>query len=194
MADEIPVDETADDGIVTPEQQPRPMSPEELAALPQRIRVDGGDEGDDGGETGEAGNDSDEEETVELTPEERQQFRTLLSIGRRTKKISIFDHSVVIRSLNCDDELRIGLYVRDHRDSTGFSRAYQCATVAASIKSVDDEVWDFGLTSEPDPDAVFERKHKKVVDLHPMVVQMIYNEITKLDLEFAELAAKVGKL
>lgn len=193
MADDIPVDETADEGFVTPEQQPQPMSAEELAALPQRIRVDG-DDGDDGGEAGEPGDDPDEPETVELTAEERRQFRTLLTIGKRTKTVPVFDHSVVIQSLSCDDELRIGLYVKDHRDSTGYSRAYQCATVAASIKSVDGEQWGVGLTTEPDPDSEFERKYKKVVKLHPMVVQMIYNEINKLDLEFAELAAKVGKL
>lgn len=129
-----------------------------------------------------------------LTDEERAQFRTLMGVGKRTKKFSLFDHTVVIRSLMCDDELRIGLMTERHKSSTGFSRAYQCATVAAAIVSIGNDNWNNSLAAEPDPDELFTRKYRKVLDLHPMVVQYIYDKVQELESEFAELLTKLGKL
>lgn len=180
MADEVPVDESVDSGFIAPED------------LPQRIRV--GDDPDPDG----AGVDPEEDEpttpVTELTPEERSQFRTLLTIGRRTKKVPVFDHSIVIRSLNCDDEIRVGDAVKGHEGSRAFPRAYQCAVVAAAIQSVDGEPWGTSLAAVPDPDEVFRRKQERVLEYHPLVVQMIYNAILEMDSEFGELVAKLGKL
>jgi hypothetical protein len=129
-----------------------------------------------------------------LTEEERLQFRTFMNIGKRTKKFPLFDHTIVISSLMCDDELRIGLAVEKHKNSTGFSRAYQCASVAAAIVSVDNDNWNNSIMADPDPDELFMRKFQKALTLHPMVIQYIYTEMTKMEAEFAELLNKLGKL
>ena len=134
------------------------------------------------------------EPVTELTDEERKQFRTVMAIGKRTKKFSLLDHPFVIQTIMCDDELRIGLTVRKFQDTTSFSRAYQCATVAAAIVSVDGENWNNSLAANPDYDELFARKFDKVVKMHPMVVQYVYDQVKTLEVEFAQLLAKLGKL
>lgn len=134
-----------------------------------------------------------EDPITELTDEERAQFRYLVNIGRRTKTIHVFDHAIVVQSLNCDDELRIGQFTKAHRDSTGFARAYQCATVAAAIRSVDGQSWEQSLAADPDPDEMFERKLKKVLPWHPLTVGKVYDELMAMEAEFADLAEKLGK-
>lgn len=175
IADEAPIDEAIDEGLAPPGQTRRRVDddvPEQYATEAEPEEVP---------------------ETV-LTDEERAQFRTLLTIGKRTKKITVFDHPIVIRSLTCDDEIRIGLYVKDHRESTAFPRVYQCATVAAAIKSVDGKSWENVLEANPDPEVVFRHKYEQVVALNPLVVQAVYEKVTEMELEFAELMEKVGKV
>jgi len=178
---ETPVDETVDEGIAPPSQKP-------LSDLPDRIRVD--DDPDPDG----ADEQKPEDTVTELTEEEREQFKTLLTVGRRTKKITVLDHAITIASLNCDDEIRVGAKTKEHRDSQAYGRAYQCAVVAASIRSVDGQSWENTLEANPDPDVVFENKHEKVRQFYPLVVQYVYSEVIKLDSEFAALAEKLGKL
>src|SRR5947209_20472983 len=48
------------------------------------------------------------EEEVELSPEEQLMFASLLTCGRRSKTVNIYDHTVVVQTLCADDDLRIG--------------------------------------------------------------------------------------
>jgi len=177
MADEVPVDESVDPGFIAPED------------LPERIRV-----GDDPEPDDEPVETADEVPVTELTAEERAQFRSLMTIGKRTKKIFVFEHAIVIRSLNCDDEILVGLETRETQGTIAWTRAHQTATVAAAIQSVDGQPWATSLALEPDPQQLFADKLKKTRELHPLVVSMIYNELLGLDAEFGELVAKLGKL
>lgn len=170
------VDEAEDELILPPEDA-------EAITQPGVVRVD----------SDEPEAEPVEETVTELTAEEREQFRYLLTVGRRTKNVEVVGHPVVISSLTCEDEIRIGAKVKEHRDSQGFARAYQCAMVAASVKSVDGESWDNWLEVNPDPDMVFDKKYRKAQQYHPLVVQYIYREVIALDSEFAELVDKLGK-
>lgn len=134
-----------------------------------------------------------EEPKTELTPEERDMFRTLMTIGRRQKTVHLFDFPVVIRSLTCDDHIRIGDAVKKHRDSQGFGRAYQVAYLAASVLSVEGVSWENTLTPL-DADALFWHKYEKAKAFYPLVASKLYDEAVNLDVEFAELAEKLGKL
>lgn len=130
---------------------------------------------------------------TELTLEEQEMFRSLLTIGHRRKTVSIFGFAVVIRSLTCDDHIRIGDAVKKHRDSQGFGRAYQVAYLAASVLSVSGESWENTLTPLDD-DEMFWHKFDKAKAFYPLVASKLYDEAVNLDVEFAELAAKLGKL
>lgn len=183
---EVPEDETVDPDLEPPRQRRKAAegvesSPEE----PDRIRV-----GEDEPEEDEP----DEDPYTTLTADERDSFRNLLTVGRRTKTVEIFDHKVVLASLNVDDEVRIGQATKAHTDSQTFPRVWQSATVAAAIRSVDGEAWGQSLFADADPDTLFEEKWKKVRRMYPLVVQFLYNQITDMEVEFAELARKLGKV
>ena len=134
------------------------------------------------------------EPEVTLTREEENLFLQLMTVGRRSKTISVFDHRVAIQTLNVDDDLRVSLFTRDYRDTDGNGRAYQLATCAAGIRSIDGEPLYKALSSEITEDEAFARKVEKLRNYYPIVISQIYSEVIKLDAEFAELAVKLGKL
>ena len=173
MSDELPVDETEDSALVPPGEDAE-----------GRIRVD----------NPVVEEEPEEEPITTLTPKERQQFASLLTIGKRTKTVELFDHSIVLASLNVDDEMLVGEAVRDYQGTQGFARSYQAATVAAAIRSVNGESWDTALQPDAEPSALFHRKFTKVRKMYPLVVQSLYQECLKMDAEFAELVNKLGKL
>ena len=78
-----------------------------------------------------------EPESEELSPEEQVTFASLLTCGRRSKVITVLDHTVVVQTLCGDDDLRIGLYAKPYAGSLGEQRAYQIAVAAAGIRSID---------------------------------------------------------
>lgn len=176
MSDQ-PVDETADEAFAPPENWE-----------PDRKRVDSDEDVADEPEV------KPEEQITELTEEERAQFRSLLAIGKRVKTVYLFDQKIEIATLMSDDEIRVGDRVKKHVDSPAYNRAYQVAYVASAIRSVNGESWMNTLEQNPDPDVLFESKLRKAERLYPLVVQYIYRECISMDTEFAELAAKLGKL
>ena len=135
-----------------------------------------------------------EEQVTELTAEERANFVTLMTCGKRTKVIEVLGHQVGIESLNNDDDLRIGLYTKDYRESDAFSRAVHIGTCAAGIRTIDGRPLYTALSTDETPEAIFQEKVTKLLKFYPISITEIYREILKLDLEFAELATKLGKL
>ena len=134
------------------------------------------------------------EQTTELTDEERKWFDTLLTVGRRSKTISVFGHSVVIQNLNTDDDLRIGLACKEFQGAVpAEARAYQVATCAAGIRSIDGQPL-YQPLGETDPQEMFDQKMARLRQYYPVVITQIYREILALDGEFIELAQKLGKL
>lgn len=187
--DLMPEDETVDPELDPPGKRRTPKaegqpSPEDA---PDRIRVD--DDAED--EEDEA---PEEPDHTELTEQDRESFRDLLTVGRRTKTVELFDHKVVLASLNVDDEVMIGQATKSFVGSQTFPRAWQSATVAASIRSVDGEAWGQSMFADEEPEVRFESKWAKVRRMYPLVVQALYNEVTTMEAEFAELARKLGKV
>lgn len=135
------------------------------------------------------------EKITELTDEERTWFSTLLTCGRRHKTITVMgDHKVAIQTLNADDDLRIGLYTKEFKDSDAYPRAYQIAVCASGIRTVDDRPLYQPITEGEDDNAVFMEKVSRMSKFYPVVITEIYRAIMDLDTEFAELARKLGKL
>ena len=134
------------------------------------------------------------EEVTELSGEERSWFETLLTVGRRSRTISVMGHEVVIQNLNTDDDLRIGMFCKEFQGAPpADSRAYQLATCAAGIKSVDGKPLYQPLGAADDQE-MFDQKIIRLRQYYPVVITQIYREILSLDGEFMELAQKLGKL
>lgn len=135
-----------------------------------------------------------EEEVTELSPEEQVMFASLMTCGRRTKVAHILDHTVVVQTLCGDDDLRIGLYVKEYVGSMGEQRAYQIAVAAAGIRTIDGQPLVQSLYAEADNDALFDQKVAKVAQMYPTVINRIYRAVMDAEKEFVELATKLGKL
>lgn len=130
-----------------------------------------------------------------LTEEERTCLRTLLTCGRRERDINVLDHQVRIQTLKGGDELRIGLYTKPYQGTQFFARAYQIGVCAAGIKYVDSKpLVPTPLSDTPDPTSVFNDKVKVIEEHYPLVITTAYNEIQNLEIEFADLMKKLGKL
>lgn len=139
--------------------------------------------------------DPDKGEDVELTDAERRDFATLITCGRRSKKITVMGHAVVIQTLTTADEMRVGLFTKRFSDTTlGFQRAYQVGVCAAGIRTVQGRPLFSDLREITDEDEIFDRKAEAVQEYYPVVVTQIYQAIMDLEREFAELAIKLGKL
>lgn len=138
---------------------------------------------------------SPETQGEELSPEEQVMFSTLLTCGRRTKTLTVFDHTVVVQTLCCDDDLRIGMYVKDYQGSAGEARAYQVGVVAAGIRSIDSQAFvSSNIFQDANSDALFDERFKKVSKMYPTVVTQIYRAIMDAEKEFIELSIRLGKL
>lgn len=135
-----------------------------------------------------------EEEGEPLSPEEEVNFATLLTCGRRTKSVKILDHMVVVQSLNCDDDLRIGLYVKPYIGSLGEQRSYQVGVAAAGLRTIDGKSFVTTLFEEADQDALFQEKVDKISKMYPHVVSRIYRAVMDAEKEFVELVTRLGKL
>ena len=88
----------------------------------------------------------------------------------------------------------IGQATKDHVGSQTFPRVWQSATVAAAIRSVDGEAWGQSIYADAEPESLFESKWAKVRKMYPLTVQILFKEVQDLEVEFAELARKLGKV
>jgi hypothetical protein len=134
------------------------------------------------------------EEAIDLSPEEQVTFASLLTCGRRSKTLRVFDHTVVVQTLCGDDDLRIGLYVKDYAGTLGEQRAYQIGVSAAGIRTIDGKPLVGTLYTEANPDEMFDEKVKRVAGMYPTVINKIYRAVLEAEKEFIELATKLGKL
>lgn len=132
-------------------------------------------------------------EPLELSPEEQVMFASLLTCGRRSKTVTIFDHTVVVQTLCGDDDLRIGLYVKDYSNTLGEQRAYQIAVAAAGIRTINGKPLVPTLYEGADPDNMFDQKVTKVGQMYPFVISKIYAAVMDAEKEFVVLAERLKK-
>lgn len=135
-----------------------------------------------------------DEGVTELSPEEQVMFASLLTCGRRSKVIHLLDHTVVVQTLCADDDLRIGLFVKEYQGTLGEQRAYQVGVAAAGIRTIDGAPMVHTLYEQGSEDALFDAKVVKVSQMYPTVINRIYRAVMDAEKEFVELATKLGKL
>jgi hypothetical protein len=134
------------------------------------------------------------EQVWEPTPEERQQFVSLLTCGKKSKVIDVMGHSVGIESLNTDDDLHVGVFTKEYLGTEAYARAVQLANSAAAIRTIDGSLVYTPLSPNETKNAIFDAKVEKLSQYHPAVITEIYREVLLLDSEFVKLAIKLGKL
>lgn len=173
--EDIPIDPTIESGIIPP----TPPS-ENRRVVGEPIEEDEKDV---------------EPPVTELTDQERRDFASLITCGRRSKTITVMGHPVVIQTLTTADEMRIGLFTKPYLDSQlGFQRAYQVAVCAAGIREVQGKPLFQELRNITSDDEIFNKSVDAVQEFYPIVVTQVYQGIMDLEREFAELAIKLGKL
>lgn len=128
-----------------------------------------------------------------LSEDERLDFSSLLTVGRRSKRLMIADHEVTIETLTVADEMRIGLYTKPHMGSQGFSHAYRIGVLASGVREINGQPV-FRTLKELSKQEYFDKAITVFEEYYPIVVDRLFTEIMNLDREFAELAIKTGKL
>jgi hypothetical protein len=134
-------------------------------------------------------------EVTELTSQERSDFASLMTCGRRSKTITVMGHPVTVQTLTTADEMRIGLFTKKYSDTQlGFQRAYQVAVCAAGVREVQGQPLFRSLRETTTDDEAFDKSAEEIQKFYPIVVTQMYQAIMDLEREFAELAIKLGKL
>lgn len=134
------------------------------------------------------------EERTELTDEERDLFRDLLTIGKISKTFDVLGHQVTLQTITVRDELNVGIATKEHFNTSSFARSYQSAIVAASVVTINGNPLYVPLSADESPSYIFNRKLEKVQGMYPIVVSAIYDKYAEVEKEFAGLAKKLGKL
>ena len=184
-------DEAELDGLAPPQQNTRIEQPDVEADGPEWVSDDEFDAAEEAAEQSEA---PETEEITELSDEERESLRMLVTVGRTTRKFVLFEHEILISTLNSDEEIRAFREAAKDEGTAAYPRSYQTAMIAAAVKSVDGVSWENTLVENPGPEVIYDQKLVKARKLYPLVVQYIYNELLELNTEFGELARKLGKL
>ncbi|QIG58331.1 tail assembly chaperone [Gordonia phage Skog] len=136
-----------------------------------------------------------EEKITTLTDAERHDLQMLMTCGRRFKTITVLGHRVKVQTLRSGDEMRIGLYTKPHLGSQGFVRAYQVGVCAAGIVEINGTPLYSPLReADNDPDTAFQKAVEQLENFYAASLSPIYDAIMGMDVEFAELADKLGKL
>src|SRR4051794_36281668 len=78
-----------------------------------------------------------EEPLPQFDPRHTEAFEGLIYLGALTKKFKWMGHSFVVRTLMTDEELAIGLLVKEWDGTIAQNRAYATAIVAACVQTVD---------------------------------------------------------
>jgi hypothetical protein len=134
------------------------------------------------------------EEMWEPTEAERDQFATLLNCGKRSTVVSVMGHKVGIESLNVDDDLRVGVFTQKYLGTEAYGRAVALATCAAGVRTIDGRPLYNPLSVDESPESIFEGRLERLRHYHASAIMEIHPHILQLDIDFANLAVKLGKL
>jgi hypothetical protein len=147
-----------------------------------------------GGESRVLVGDPASEAVTELSDAERALFSTLMACGKMSKTLDVMGHEIVVETLNTDDDLRVGLFAKPYLGSEAHERAWQVGTCAAGVRLIGGRPVYTPLSAEEGAEVIFDAKVAKLLKYYPIVVTEMYRAILSLDIEFAELATKLGKL
>jgi len=133
-------------------------------------------------------------ELDELTPEESEDFRNLLVVGRLAETISVLGHTVTLRTLSVEEDLAVGLIIKPYLGSNSYERAYRTAICAASIREIDGEPFGEPLSSDVNAYETLEFKFKKITKYYPILLDEVYKRFTELEKQLLPTVSRLGKI
>jgi hypothetical protein len=136
-----------------------------------------------------------DEEEFNFTEEESELFRTLITVGCISETVDVFGHQIVLRTLNVDEDLQVGLIIKTFNDSLAFQRAYKTLMVAAAVRSVDGVplIQALSMLDETNANSV-QLKFEKMKEYYPPVIDKLYTELTRIESRVIPLLSRLGKI
>lgn len=131
---------------------------------------------------------------VDLSEEEEAIFEELLTVGKITKQIKIAGHRVHLSTLTVGLELQVGLLTKPFLNSDAYPRAYKTAVVVGSVEELDGQPVYSPLSPHEDLEHIMREKFARWIEYYPLIVDMIYSEVTKLEQELVPLRDKLLKM
>lgn len=126
-------------------------------------------------------------------PRMHEEFEGLLYIGALKKRFLWMGHEFLIRSLGTNEVLTVGLLQKPYAGTMGEIKAYQAACVAACLISVDRQPMPTPITDEV-TDTWLDTRFQYVIDHYqPIVIDVIYGELMKLEAKVNEVLTAMGK-
>jgi hypothetical protein len=124
-------------------------------------------------------------------PRYRDEFEGLLYIGSLRKRFQWMGHLFVIRTLTVNETLEVGLINKPYVGTLAEMKAYQAATVAASVVTVDGKALPVPVSLDlTDLEARFEYV---INHWQPITIDMLYGQIMELEAKVTEVLAALGK-
>jgi hypothetical protein len=134
-----------------------------------------------------------EEPLPEFDPHHRDAFEGLLFLGALTKRFYAYGHHFVIRSLMVEDMLEVALLHKEYVETLGQVKAFQTATVASALVTVDDRPIPQDVLGEGDKTPLYYR-FRYVAKYHPNLIDAIYEQQTLLEVTVSDVMEAMGKV
>lgn len=120
-------------------------------------------------------------------------FTGLLYLGALRKTFKWMGHTFTIRTLGTDEQLAIGLLVKEWDDSIAQNRAYSAAVVAAAVETVDGQPLPGPAFEETDEARLRRRFNVVTSTWYDATIDAVFNEYLNLRIKVDEILAKMGE-
>ena len=128
---------------------------------------------------------------VEFDPRYRETFEGLLYLGMLKKRFKWMGHEFVIRTLLTNEIVEVGVIQKPYVGTLGEMKAYQAASVAAAVLSVDGQPLPIPISDE---DSSLEARFTYVMNhWSPIIIDMLYGQCLELEQEVHKVLAAMGK-
>ena len=134
-----------------------------------------------------------EADLPEFDPQYRDAFNGLLFVGALSDQFDWLGHRFHIRTLTTGELAEVALLAKPYAGSEAALKAWQAATVAAALVTVDGKEIAIPLTSEIG-DTHVAAKFRYVMDKwFPPVLDAIYERYIRLELQVRDVISAMGK-
>jgi hypothetical protein len=116
-------------------------------------------------------------------------FDGLLFLGKLDRKFRFAGHEFVIRTINVDEVIAVGLLVKEHMDSVAWQKAYQTGVLAACIVTVDGHPLPEPLGEADDP---LRARFDLVAKWYPSTQDFVYEQFELLEVEVQQVLEAMG--
>lgn len=134
-----------------------------------------------------------EEPLPQFDPRHAEPFKGLMYLGALTKKFGWLGHSFTIRTLMTDEELAIGLLVKEWDGTIAQNRAYATAVVAACVQTVDGQELPGPAFEEPDDVRLRRRFNVVSTTWYPATIDAVFEQYVLLSATVGEVLTAMGE-